>query len=102
MAVADGWHGRGLATVLLAELTTRARRAGVRRFQASCLSMNRNAIDVLESLGPTTLDHRGAGLTDLVIELSEYSAATAMQTALGHAARGDVEPGPLGHKEAPP
>ncbi len=102
MAVADEWHGRGLATVLLAELTTRARRAGVHRFQASCLSINRNAIDVLGSLGPTTLDHRGAGLTDLTIELSEDSAAAAMQTALGHAARGDVELGPLGDNEAMP
>jgi RimJ/RimL family protein N-acetyltransferase len=91
MVVADGWHGRGLATVLLAELTTRARRAGVLRFRASCLTMNRQAIDVLESLGPTTLDRSEAGFTDLTIELSRSSADAALQMALGHAARGDLE-----------
>jgi GNAT superfamily N-acetyltransferase len=91
MAVADEWHGRGLATVLLAELTTRAREAGVVHFRASCLTMNRQAIDVLESLGPTTLSPCGGGFTDLVIDLCESSADAALQTALGHAARGDVE-----------
>jgi RimJ/RimL family protein N-acetyltransferase len=91
MVVADEWHGRGLATVLLAELTTRAREAGVLRFQASCLAMNHDAIDVLKSLGPTSLKSSGSGLTDLTIELSPGSAETALQTALGHAARGDLE-----------
>jgi RimJ/RimL family protein N-acetyltransferase len=91
MVVADGWHGRGLATVLLAELTTRARRAGVLHFRASCLTMNRQAIDVLEALGPTHLDRSGSGFTDLTIELSQSSADAALQMALGHAARGDLE-----------
>jgi RimJ/RimL family protein N-acetyltransferase len=91
MVVADGWHGRGLATILLAELTTRAREAGVLRFRASCLTMNRAAIEVLESLGPTTLDRSEGGFTDLTIELSRKSADAALQMALGHAARGDLE-----------
>lgn len=91
MIVADGWHGRGLATVLLSELTTRARAAGVGHFRASCLSMNRDAIDVLESLGPTTLHRSDPKLVDLTIELSQSSADAALQTALGHAAAGDVE-----------
>lgn len=82
-AIGRRWHRRGLATVLLAELTTRAHAAGIQHSQASCLSMNRDAIHVLKSLGPTTLGRSDAGLVDLAIDLSER-CGHGTAAALGH------------------
>jgi len=99
MTVADGWRGRGLATVLLAELTTRARAAGVERFVATCLSFNRDATKVLASLGPTTVKQCDEGVSELTVELSAAAAETALQVALGHVARGEVAIRPVGTPE---
>ena len=40
ITVADDWHGRGLATVLLAMLSEQARAAGIRRFCVDMLADN--------------------------------------------------------------
>lgn len=90
MVVADGWTGRGLATVLLSELKTLAQAAGVVRFVATCLSFNRDATRVLTSLGPTQVTAREGGVDELSIELSATAAEDALQVALGHVARGDL------------
>jgi len=90
MVVADSWGGRGLATVLLAELITRARAAGVQRFVAVCLADNRNAVNVLRSLGPSSVSLPDHGESQVSIELTAEDADAALQRALGHAGRGEV------------
>ncbi len=90
MVVADGWEGRGLATILLVELADRAREAGVQRFTALVLDQNRDALDVLSSLGPTTMSAEEYGMRGLSIELSADGAEAALQRALGHAGRGEL------------
>jgi RimJ/RimL family protein N-acetyltransferase len=90
MVVADGWGGRGLATVLLSQLTTLAQAAGVVRFVATCLTVNRDATRVLTSLGPTQVEPREGGVEELSIELSAQTAENALQVALGHVARGEL------------
>jgi deazaflavin-dependent oxidoreductase (nitroreductase family) len=74
MVVADDWHGRGLATLLLEELAERARGADIERFTATCLSVNTEAIDVLKRLGQTTTGAHDGGVTDLTIDLRELPA----------------------------
>lgn len=71
ITVRDDWHGRGVATVLLRELVSRAQLEGVSRFRALCLSENREAIEVLKSLGPTQVDHPDPGLAQLTIDLAQ-------------------------------
>lgn len=100
VVVADGWRGRGLATVLLAELVTRARAAGVQRFVAVCLAENKDALDVLGSLGPTVISSQESGQRQLSIELSAEDSEAALQRALGHADRGEVTFLPLARTAA--
>jgi RimJ/RimL family protein N-acetyltransferase len=64
VTVIDDWHGRGLGTQLLAQLTERARSAGIRRFTAlvaedntAVARMLRKASGSLVSRGPGTVDY---------------------------------------------
>jgi GNAT superfamily N-acetyltransferase len=74
VAVADDWHGHGLGTRLLEELTDRARAEGVERFSATVLAENRDVIDLLRGLGGVTVRARGAGTLELDVELEEPEA----------------------------
>ena len=91
MAVVDDWQGRGVATLLLHELVGRARSAHVTRFRAMCLADNRQAIEVLESLGDATIVHPDSGLAELTIALPADGSRGAAQTALRHAAAGSLQ-----------
>lgn len=53
ITIADDWHGRGLATVLIRELSARALEVGVIRFRAEMLADNRAALQLLRSAGLT-------------------------------------------------
>jgi GNAT superfamily N-acetyltransferase len=74
IAVVDDWQGRGVGTLLMRELTRRARAAGVRRFAATCLADNAEVLDLLRRLGRTRVDHPGPGLAEVTIELRETPA----------------------------
>jgi len=91
MAVVDDWQGHGVATLLLHELVGRARSAHVTRFRAMCLADNRQAIEVLESLGDATIVHPDSGLAELTIALPADGSRGAAQTALRHAAAGSLQ-----------
>jgi GNAT superfamily N-acetyltransferase len=69
IAVLDDWQGRGVGTLLMHELTNRARAAGVRRFAATCLADNATVIDLLRRLGEIRVDHPEPGLAHRVIDL---------------------------------
>lgn len=92
IAVADDWHGRGVGTLLLHELSERARAAAVTRFVAICLSENAAVIDLLERLGSARLGHPEPGLTELTIELPQETMSTdRLHRALREVAAGNVE-----------
>jgi RimJ/RimL family protein N-acetyltransferase len=87
IAVLDDWQGRGVGTLLMHELTNRARAAGVRRFAATCLADNATVIDLLRRLGETRVDHPEPGLAQLAIDLPDTPTPdTALRDALRAAA----------------
>jgi RimJ/RimL family protein N-acetyltransferase len=90
VAVADDWHGCGVGTVLLGELSRRAREEGVRRFSALVLSENRAALDMAARLGPVRIREQEAGATELEVELPPRGLAPALMEALRAAARGEL------------
>jgi nucleotide-binding universal stress UspA family protein/GNAT superfamily N-acetyltransferase len=95
MAVVDDWQGRGIGSVLLEQLVTRAQAEGIRRFDAPVLATNRDAIRVLERLGETTLHPNGREV-ELRIELPDEPETVVTGSdwrgMLGQFAAGSVEP----------
>lgn len=81
IVIADDWQGRGLGGRLLDALVQRAREEGIRRFEASVLAGNRNAIRVLGRLGETTERQLGDEV-QLEIEFSSAPAAGVRVRAL--------------------
>jgi RimJ/RimL family protein N-acetyltransferase len=51
VTVVDEWHRRGLGTELLAQLSDRARQAGIRRFTAMVAAENRAVAELLQRMG---------------------------------------------------
>ena len=70
IAVANGWHGRGLGTVLLQHAANSARSAGIPQLTASCLATEQTLIRLLCGLGRTSIEQPVAGLLDLRIQLA--------------------------------
>jgi nucleotide-binding universal stress UspA family protein len=83
VTVADDWQRRGVGRALLDRLTYRARREGIRRFNALVLSENRPALGLLEDVGETRR-RRSAGELELLIELPP---SRGMGAQLGKALR---------------
>lgn len=75
--VADDWHGRGLATVLVAALSRRAARLGVARFRGLALSTNERAKSVLRRAGSVVAARLEGTAVLLVVELPRYDAPSA-------------------------
>jgi hypothetical protein len=59
MVVADDWHGRGVATLLLTRLVQRALGEGIVVFNAAVLAGNPEAVEVLRRLGDATVTRQG-------------------------------------------
>jgi RimJ/RimL family protein N-acetyltransferase len=68
VTVVDDWHGRGVATALLAELT-RERPVGVTRLVTAVAADNEASLAMLRRLGETTVTPAGIGRLDVVVEL---------------------------------
>ena len=88
VAVADSCQGRGLGTVLLAHLLARARQEGIERFTATVLADNRGSLEVLSTLGHTTVGPPQGGAVELTIDLlDEADPDAALAAVLRAAAR---------------
>ena len=61
VTVVDAWQGRGLGTLLLELLATRAREEGVAHFSALVLATNTDMLELLERLGPVRVVDREPG-----------------------------------------
>jgi RimJ/RimL family protein N-acetyltransferase len=84
VAVADDWHGRGVATELLRRLTERAREEGIARFTATCLADNHDVLDLFDQVGSTRVMSSESGLVEARIELpagDERSLTEALRAA---------------------
>lgn len=88
--MADAWQRRGIGTVLLNELTRRAREEGIRRFSALTLSDNHAVIDMLERLGPVRVHGYEAGAVQLEVELPDLGLTPALKETLRAAGRGEL------------
>ena len=69
ITVADSWHNRGLATVLVRRLGERARDVGVKRFRAEMMADNEAVLRLLRSAGlagETVTGGMASGYIDLV------------------------------------
>ena len=69
VAVADDWQGRGIASMLLERVATKARSVGIEQLTAICLASNLTFIRLLSRLGATTIVPAAAGLVDIRIDL---------------------------------
>ena len=69
VAVAGDWQGRGIASMLLERVATRARSVGIEQLTAICHASNLTFIRLLSRLGATTVEPSDAGLVDIRIDL---------------------------------
>src|SRR5215217_6165907 len=84
--VADEWHGRGIATILLAHLANVARRAGVRTFVAYVHPTNRRMIGVFRESGFPVEVHSEPGEMEVVMPAELGEAARRRFEDRGRAA----------------
>ncbi len=90
VAVADDWHRRGVATVLVTELAARAREEGIRRFSASVLAENEAMIQLLAKLGAAAATRPSHGVLELLMDLPDEGIPETLRHAVRAAARGEL------------
>ncbi len=69
LAIADDWQHRGLGTLLLAALATRARAVGVTTLTGLVFADNAGMLKLFERLGPTRRHDAGAGTVEVATGL---------------------------------
>jgi GNAT superfamily N-acetyltransferase len=67
IVVQDQWQGKGLGTILLAELLGYAEAKGFRRFRADVLTENRRMLDMLTRLTHVITRRTERGITSLLM-----------------------------------
>lgn len=91
VAVVDEWQGRGLATVLLSDLTERARQNGLRRYTALVSKDNEVVLDVLDRLGAVRFGETANGEIEYGIDFPAEGIGDRLRGALGAAAAGQLD-----------
>ncbi|MFE4959897.1 GNAT family N-acetyltransferase [Streptomyces sp. NPDC056653] len=86
VAVADDWHHRGVATLLLEHLADAARTAGVTAFSADALSENHDVLRVFHDLGLRVTSHFDGPEVHCTVELTEDNAYLSAVEARGRVA----------------
>jgi RimJ/RimL family protein N-acetyltransferase len=84
ITIVDDWQGRGLGTVLLAQLSDRARQEGIRRFTALADPGNVAVAALLRNAGGRLVG-RGRGTVEYEIMLARWPEESGV-CALSHAA----------------
>ncbi len=79
VTVKDDWHGRGVATALLAELV-RQRPIGVTHLLTEVLAENPASIAMLQRLGPTRIEREGSGLLEIQVDLDNSAVWRELPT----------------------
>jgi len=101
ITIVDDWQGRGLGTELLAQLSSRARRAGIRRFTALVAADNAALAGLLRNAS-ASLVRREAGAVEYEIALvaGEEPPAARAATTRWSRSRDDVN-GEVGSQDFP-
>jgi GNAT superfamily N-acetyltransferase len=86
VTVVDDWQGRGLGTVLLEAISTRAREERVRTFTALMLASNRQMMHLLRELGAVRIVDRTAGTVEVEVAIPAMGVAPARRELLRIAA----------------
>lgn len=69
VTVSDSWHGRGVATALLAELVGPHRPPGVTHILTEVAADNAASLAMLRRLGPTRVHDAAPGILDVEVDL---------------------------------
>ncbi len=87
--VVDEWHGRGVATALLGDLSERALENGIREFRAYVSTDNRV---VLDALGRAGAERTGedSGEIEFTVEVPHEGLGERLRSALRAAATGQL------------
>ncbi|GHE62925.1 acyl-CoA synthetase [Streptomyces longispororuber] len=81
VAVADGWHHRGVGTLLLEHLVSVARADGISAFTADALAENHEMLKVFADLGLRTVRHFDGTEVHCVVRLDQTDAyLTSLET----------------------
>ncbi|MFE9451785.1 GNAT family N-acetyltransferase [Streptomyces sp. NPDC006739] len=86
VAVADDWHHRGVATLLLEHLADAARTAGVTAFSADALAENHDVLKVFHDLGLRVTRHFDGPEVHCSVELTEDETYLSAVEARGRVA----------------
>jgi GNAT superfamily N-acetyltransferase len=70
LAIADAWQHRGLGTLLLDALATRARAVGITTLTGLVLADNTGMLKLFDHLGPTRRHDAGAGTMEVEVDLT--------------------------------
>jgi len=88
VTIVDDWQGRGLGSLLLGRLTSRAGELGVKRFEATLFTTNRAMLRLFERLGCMKARREGLDVLEIDVELPVGEAEEALTTALRSVADG--------------
>lgn len=86
VTVVDAWQGRGVGSLLLEEISQRARAAGVERFVATVLAGNKPIIALLDHLETAPRQSAEGGVLRIEAELPATGTAPGLRAALRDAA----------------
>jgi RimJ/RimL family protein N-acetyltransferase len=93
VTVKDAWQGRGVATALL-EVLVRQRPVGVDRIVTEVFSDNQASVSMLCRLGDATVEHLGAGISEVIVHLPPLESSAQAP------ARAGGKPAPARHDPA--
>jgi RimJ/RimL family protein N-acetyltransferase len=89
VAVADDWQGRGVGSLLAAELAKRAREEGITCFTALVLAENDVMLGLLQELGHVRTGRTELGTVELAVDLPD-DGISRLRRLLRAVARGDI------------
>jgi RimJ/RimL family protein N-acetyltransferase len=89
VAVADDWQGRGVGSLLTAELAKRAREEGITCFTALALAENDAMLGLLHELGEVRAGPTQLGTVELAVDFPDEGISRLRQL-LRAVARGDI------------
>lgn len=86
VTVIDDWQGRGVGTILLELVGSRARDEGIETFTAMVLASNREMMEVLEGLGPVEIVDRESGTVQVEAPVARTGLSPVLKKLLRTAA----------------
>ena len=86
VTVIDDWQGRGVGTLLLELIGSRARDEGINTFTAMVLATNTEMMEVLEGVGPVEIVERESGTVQIQAPVPSVGVSPVLKKLLRTAA----------------